>query len=74
MEIRYKVKSVIKSLREKYGGEWKYHHGGTWEHVGKGFVQEIGILGGFTGDDIVGSKFYYYHIDKDKKTEEVFLY
>ena len=52
--------SIIKYLRNKYGGEWVYRNNGNWEHVGKGYVRKVSILGGFTGDDYCGSELIYY--------------
>jgi len=55
-----KRKSIISELRKKYNGKWVYHREGIWEHVGKGYACKVAILGGFNGDDFVGSELIYY--------------
>jgi hypothetical protein len=55
------MKKIIEVLKEKYGGEWKYHRQGHyWEHIDRGFVRRVAILGGFNGDDAVGTELIYY--------------
>jgi hypothetical protein len=42
------MKKIIEVLKEKYGGEWKYHRQGHyWEHIDRGFVRRVAIFGGF---------------------------
>jgi hypothetical protein len=66
-----KRKSVISELRKKYGGKWVYHHKEyLWEHVGNGYVRNVAILGGFNGDDLVGSELIYY--PKNGRPERLF--
>jgi hypothetical protein len=33
---------------------------GHWEHIDRGFVRRVAILGGFNGDDAVGTELIYY--------------
>jgi CTP:phosphocholine cytidylyltransferase-like protein len=66
------MKKIIEVLKEKYGGEWKYHRQGHyWEHVNKGYVRRVAILGGRNGDDIIGSELIYY--PRNRKSERIFL-
>lgn len=54
------VTSIISRLRETYGGKWIYRRQGHWEHIDRGFVRRVAILGGFNGDDAVGTELIYY--------------
>lgn len=52
-------KKVINTLREKYPGKWIYT-GDTWVKDDGGYACYVAILGGFNGDDLVGSELFYY--------------
>jgi len=59
-----KLVSTVKYLHEKLGGKWKYAGHDSWEcDDGKRVVRNCVILGGYTGDDVVGSQLYLYQKD-----------
>lgn len=51
--------SVIARLKQKYPGKWAYKGNGHWEHE-EGYACYVAILGGYNGDDYVGSELMYY--------------
>jgi len=55
-----RLESTIQFLRKKYGGRWIYRGQSYWEHIDKGHVVRVAILGGINGDDYVGSELIYY--------------
>ena len=52
--------AIYANTEDFINGKWVYHREGIWEHVGKGYACKVAILGGFNGDDFVGSELIYY--------------
>lgn len=68
-----KTKHVIDSLREQYPNYcWSYNRRGFCWGCEVGVVRKVAIIGGYTGDDYLGSELYFYRNDGEK-TERVFI-
>lgn len=66
-----KPKKVVDTLREKYPGIWTYNRRShTWIKDDGGYAHYVAILGGYNGDDVVGSTLYYY--PNEGKPERVY--